>query len=48
MFFAMYLATFWFIHARKKPAAFISLGAAIGASLGMFLYHADSSLGLNF
>ncbi|TWT81276.1 hypothetical protein CA13_27270 [Planctomycetes bacterium CA13] len=46
--FLLYTAAFWFIHTRRKFAAFITLGAATGASIGVFLYHADSSLGLNF
>jgi hypothetical protein len=46
--FLLYTAAFWFVHARQKPAAFISLGAAVGASIGVYLYHADSTLGLNF
>ena len=46
--FAIYLAAFWFIHCQKRFAAFLSLGAALGASIAMYLYHADSTLGLNF
>lgn len=46
--FGLYLAAFWFIHRKNKFAAFVSLGAGLGASVSMYLYHADSSLGLNF
>ena len=46
--FLLYAATFWFVHAKKRAAAFGSLCAATIASIGMYLYHADSSLGLNF
>ena len=48
LIFLLYAAAFWFISTKRKFPAFMSLGMAIGASIGMYLYHADSSLGLNF
>ena len=46
--FLLYTATFWFVVTKRKFAAFITLGSAIGGSIGVYFYHADSSLGLNF
>ena len=46
--FAIYLVAFWFVYRRRRFAAFLSIGAALGASFAMYLYHADSALGLNF
>ncbi|MGI9470843.1 MAG: DUF5993 family protein [Rubripirellula sp.] len=46
--FGIYLAAFWFVYRGRRFASFLALGAALGASIAMYLYHADSSLGLNF
>lgn len=46
--FGIYLAAFWFVYRRQRFAAYLSIGAALGASFAMYLYHADSALGLNF
>ncbi len=48
LLFLIYALAFWFVHARKKNAAFVSLAVAVASSVAMYFYHADSSLGLNF
>jgi len=46
--FSLYLIAFWFVHARRKSLALTFFGMAVASSIGMFLYHADSPLNLNW
>ena len=46
--FLLYFVTFLMLFLRKKQAAYVLFGASTLASIGMFLYHTNSVLKLNF
>lgn len=46
--FVIYAIAFGFVLAKKRWPSYVTLAMAIGASIAMFLYHANSSLDLNF
>ena len=48
LIFVLYTAAFLLVVLRKRTLAIVFLFAAITSSIGMYLYHATSDLGLNF